>query len=93
MLLCAKYTEGRLSGRLARGQVNGGAEMRAWYDIESLGALYEQRDDEEGLERGAAYLRWMVKKQLGAGGVERVAVGGFSQGGATRGSSFASKIV
>jgi predicted esterase len=61
--------------------VNGGMRMPAWYDIASLDAVLAQQDDVKGLKRSAKLLRRLAEEQLAAG-VQRVAIGGFSQGGA-----------
>ena len=58
-----------------------GQRMHGWYDIESLQSVYDQKDDVRGLKKSAKLLRRLAAQQL-ASGVKRVAVGGFSQGGA-----------
>ena len=61
--------------------INGGMEMRAWYDIE--GPELDRRADEEGVRESAGVARALVDEQI-AGGIasERVVLAGFSQGGA-----------
>ena len=62
--------------------VNSGMQMPAWYDIKSLEAVYAQQDDVRGLKRSARRVRELLAEQLAQPGIRRVAVGGFSQGGA-----------
>lgn len=61
--------------------INGGAAMRAWYDILSL-----DRDgppDETGIRSSASSLNDLIRCELGRGfASNRIVVAGFSQGGA-----------
>ena len=61
--------------------INGGMEMRAWYDI--AGPDLDRRADEEGVRESAGIARALVDAQV-AGGVRprRIVLAGFSQGGA-----------
>ena len=61
--------------------INGGMEMRAWYDI--AGSDFDRRADEEGVRDSAGIARALVDEQI-AGGIaaERIVLAGFSQGGA-----------
>lgn len=60
--------------------INGGYRMRAWYDIHT--ADLEVEPDFDGISDSAAYLEELVELQLEQGiPLERLVVGGFSQGG------------
>ena len=59
--------------------INGGHEMRAWYDI--LGADLVQREDEKGLRRSLAQVEALIVREKSRGiPAERVVLAGFSQG-------------
>lgn len=61
--------------------INGGATMRAWYDIVSLDKAGPQ--DESGIRDSAAALVGLVQRERERGvSHERIVVAGFSQGGA-----------
>lgn len=61
--------------------INGGMAMRAWYDIRSLDRDGPQ--DEEGIRESADTLRALIEREQARGlPSERIAVAGFSQGGA-----------
>ena len=61
--------------------LNGGMAMRAWYDILSLDKGGPQ--DEEGIRDSAEILRALIERERTRGlPYERIAVAGFSQGGA-----------
>ena len=61
--------------------LNGGARMRAWYDIKSLSRADLQ--DDAGIRASAAILMALVAEQRQAGiAAERIVIAGFSQGGA-----------
>lgn len=61
--------------------LNGGARMRAWYDIKSL-TRSDQQDD-AGIRESAATLMALVAGQRKAGiAAKRIVIAGFSQGGA-----------
>ena len=61
--------------------INGGMEMRAWYDI--AGPELDQRADEEGMRASAGIARALVDEQIARGiAGERIVLAGFSQGGA-----------
>jgi len=61
--------------------LNGGARMRAWYDIKSL-TRSDQQDD-AGIRASAATLMALVAGQRQAGiAAKRIVIAGFSQGGA-----------
>ncbi|MFC5498892.1 alpha/beta hydrolase [Caenimonas terrae] len=59
--------------------INGGYEMRAWYDI--LGADLMQREDEKGLRSSLAQVEALIEREK-ARGIEagRIVLAGFSQG-------------
>ena len=58
--------------------INGGAEMRAWYDIDPQAPLAGTDDIRASSER----LNELVQAQMNAGiGAEQIVVAGFSQGG------------
>ncbi|RMG19288.1 MAG: carboxylesterase [Planctomycetota bacterium] len=61
--------------------INGGLVMPAWYDI--TGVDLEDRQDEEGVRASAKAVESLVAREV-AGGIpsERIALVGFSQGGA-----------
>ena len=61
--------------------INGGMEMRAWYDILSLDA--EGRSEESSVRESAAYLLQLIEGEIERGfEPERIVLAGFSQGGA-----------
>ena len=61
--------------------INGGMEMRAWYDI--AGSDFDRRADEEGVRESAGIARALVDEQVARGiAAERIVLAGFSQGGA-----------
>ncbi len=61
--------------------LNGGLEMRAWYDI--TGLTKESRDDEPGIRDSAADISELIAEQIESGiPSERIILAGFSQGGA-----------
>lgn len=61
--------------------INGGMEMRAWYDI--AGSDFDRRADEEGVRESAGIVRALVDKQIARGiAAQRIVLAGFSQGGA-----------
>lgn len=61
--------------------INGGATMRAWYDILTLDRGGPQ--DENGIRESAASLEALVAREHGRGiPYEKIVVAGFSQGGA-----------
>jgi len=61
--------------------INGGYEMRAWYDIRSLAAA--ERADGAGLAESVAMLHALIDAEIARGvPAARIVVAGFSQGGA-----------
>ena len=61
--------------------VNGGMEMRAWYDILSLDAA--GRSEESSVRESAATLLELIEAEVARGvPSERIVLAGFSQGGA-----------
>ncbi len=61
--------------------INGGMEMRAWYDIVSLDAA--GRADVGGIRESSATLDALIEREAGRGiDVSRIVIAGFSQGGA-----------
>lgn len=61
--------------------LNGGLEMRAWYDITGLDK--SSRDDEAGIRDSCADISEIIAEQIAAGiASQRIIVAGFSQGGA-----------
>ena len=61
--------------------VNGGMEMRAWYDIVSLDS--EGRADESGIRASSAILENLIEAEQQRGiDASRIVAAGFSQGGA-----------
>ena len=61
--------------------VNGGMQMRAWYDIISLDR--DGPSDEDGIRQSGAILQGLIDKEIQRGiPANRIVVAGFSQGGA-----------
>jgi phospholipase/carboxylesterase len=61
--------------------INGGARMRAWYDI--LGFDRNAAEDEHGIRESAAGIRALVEREEQRGiAAGRIVLAGFSQGGA-----------
>ena len=61
--------------------VNGGYEMRAWYDIAGLDR--QSRQDEAGIRASDAFVRTLIERENQRGiAAERIVLAGFSQGGA-----------
>ena len=61
--------------------VNGGMQMRAWYDIVSLDR--DGPSDEDGIRQSGAILQELIDKEIQRGvPANRIIVAGFSQGGA-----------
>lgn len=61
--------------------INGGAEMRAWYDIAETDL--SRRADEGGVRESQAILDALIARELERGiAAERIVLAGFSQGGA-----------
>ncbi len=61
--------------------INGGYEMRAWYDI--LGADLVQREDEKGLRSSLAQVEALIEREKARGiPASRIVLAGFSQGSA-----------
>lgn len=61
--------------------INGGMEMRAWYDIYGIGP--EFREDEMGIRNSQEQVIDLIENELQKGmAPERIILAGFSQGGA-----------
>ena len=61
--------------------INGGARMRAWYDIRSLDRSLAE--DAAGFRDTDAKIRELIAKEIGRGiAADRIVLAGFSQGGA-----------
>ncbi len=61
--------------------INGGARMRAWYDI--LGLEIAQRQDERGVRESIAQVDQLIAREVARGiASENIIIAGFSQGGA-----------
>ncbi len=61
--------------------VNGGARMRAWYDI--LGPSLAEKQDIPGVENSVAAIELLLQAEIARGcPPERIILAGFSQGGA-----------
>ena len=59
--------------------INGGAAMRAWYDI--MGTDLARREDETGLRDSAAQVLALIAREVALGmPAERIVLAGFSQG-------------
>ena len=60
--------------------INGGMEMRAWYDIKSLDL--DKRADAHGVQQSAQRIGALIDEQIAAGiAPNKVILAGFSQGG------------
>ncbi len=60
--------------------INGGAVMRAWYDIASVD--FERRADEAGVRQSAAQIDQLIVREIARGiPAKRIVLAGFSQGG------------
>lgn len=61
---------------------NGGAQMRAWYDIFAFGASGPTaREDDEGLRESFAAVHGLLEREVARGiAAERIVLAGFSQG-------------
>ena len=61
--------------------INGGAVMRAWFDIKGLS--FQDKQDEAGIRASADLLDALIAREIKRGiAAERIVVAGFSQGGA-----------
>ena len=61
--------------------INGGYEMRAWYDIRD--ADLANREDKDGVRQSAALVEKLIEAELKAGiPSDKIVLAGFSQGGA-----------
>jgi phospholipase/carboxylesterase len=61
--------------------INGGAVMRAWYDISDISTTRSQ--DEAGINHSASKIKTLIDREIDRGiPAERIIVAGFSQGGA-----------
>ena len=61
--------------------INGGAVMRAWYDIVSLGGV--RREDDAGVRASQASVEALIARETSRGiPARRLVLAGFSQGGA-----------
>ncbi len=61
--------------------INGGAVMRAWYDIVEVGGSW--REDREGVRDAGRRIEALIEREQGRGiAAARLVLAGFSQGGA-----------
>lgn len=61
--------------------INGGAVMRAWYDIVNVDLL--RREDEKGIRASQQQVEALIEREVGRGiARSRIVLAGFSQGGA-----------
>ncbi|MFP6781955.1 MAG: alpha/beta fold hydrolase [Gammaproteobacteria bacterium] len=74
--------------------INGGMEMRAWYDIADMGL--DRKVDEDGIRDSAQAVESLIDKEQSSGiDSTRIILAGFSQGGAIAlhlGLRFASRL-
>lgn len=74
--------------------INGGMEMRAWYDIADMGL--DRKVDEDGIRDSAQEVESLIDKEQNSGiDSTRIILAGFSQGGAIAlhlGLRFASRL-
>ena len=60
--------------------INGGMEMRSWYDIKSI--ELDKRADEQGVRDSAAKVEELINKEIANGiPANKIILAGFSQGG------------
>lgn len=60
--------------------INGGMEMRSWYDIKSM--ELDKRADEQGVRDSAAKVAQLIEKEMATGiSADKIILAGFSQGG------------
>ncbi|WP_462156781.1 alpha/beta hydrolase [Pseudoalteromonas sp. GB56] len=60
--------------------INGGMEMRAWYDIKSLDL--DKRADAQGVQQSSERISALIDEQLASGiPADKIVLAGFSQGG------------
>jgi len=60
--------------------INGGMEMRSWYDIKSI--ELDKRADEQGVRDSAAKVEQLIKQEIANGiAADKIILAGFSQGG------------
>ena len=63
------------------GTINGGARMRAWYDVYALDGV--RREDETGVRASQARVEALIAREKARGvAARRIVLAGFSQGGA-----------
>jgi phospholipase/carboxylesterase len=63
--------------------INGGAPMRAWYDISDLDFDPNRRGDEDGVDTSIAQVEALIAREIERGiPAQRIVLAGFSQGGA-----------
>jgi phospholipase/carboxylesterase len=61
--------------------LNGGMEMRAWYDIKGMSVSRDQ--DEAGIEHSSGLVQSLIDREITRGiPASRIVLAGFSQGGA-----------
>ena len=61
--------------------LNGGMQMRAWYDIKGIDINRDQ--DEEGIAHSASLIRALIEREIASGiPASKIVLAGFSQGGA-----------
>lgn len=62
--------------------INGGYEMRSWYDISSMDFQEAHRSNPEDIARSSAQITQILDKQIQAGiDADKIVLAGFSQGG------------
>jgi phospholipase/carboxylesterase len=60
--------------------INGGMEMRSWYDIKSM--ELDKRADEQGVKDSAAKVAQLIEQEIASGiSADKIILAGFSQGG------------
>ncbi|KAF2829883.1 Phospholipase/carboxylesterase [Ophiobolus disseminans] len=63
--------------------VNMGMRMPGWYDIKSFSTLDSREEDEAGILKSRDYIHSLIDQEIEKGiPANRIAIGGFSQGGA-----------
>ncbi len=62
--------------------INGGAQMRAWYDIRSIDLTGKRLLDQQGIDESIAHVRQLIDLEQAQGiSASRIVIAGFSQGG------------
>lgn len=67
--------------KVAAVTINGGMQMRSWYDIKSPD--FSKRGDEAGINQSVQYVTQLIQNEVALGvALDKIILAGFSQGGA-----------